>query len=242
MARFDVNHGNIFFLSADDKLCALYDFNSKSARILRTKRAAAVSMPESPRLFTQSVDTNSLVVDEDVEQEESLDDEAHEELFNAMSEQLAANSSDREITKHRAANDPTLKTSGLVNVKVVVRCRPLLPDEKKLKVVTCVKTSRTDCTLDGKFLPQRADKVYNMDRMFGSECDQKQVFIEVVSPIVLRVLDGYKCTVFAYGQTGSGKTYTMEGEASTKGSETSGLIPRAIHQVSERSRNGYIHS
>jgi len=95
MARFDVNHGNIFFLSADDKLCALYDFNSKSARILRTKRAAAVSMPESPRLFTQSVDTNSLVVDEDVEQEESLDDEAHEELFNAMSEQLAANSSDR---------------------------------------------------------------------------------------------------------------------------------------------------
>ena len=47
----------------------------------------------------------------------------------------------------------------------------------------------------------------------------------------MRVLDGYKCTVFAYGQTGSGKTYTMEGEAQARGAETSGLIPRAVHAL-----------
>lgn len=53
--------------------------------------------------------------------------------------------------------------------------------------------------------------------------------MEAVAPIVHRVLDGFKCTVFAYGQTGSGKTFTMEGEAGKKGAGASGLIPRAVH-------------
>lgn len=37
------------------------------------------------------------------------------------------------------------------------------------------------------------------------------MYAETVAPVVLKMLDGYNCSVLAYGQTGSGKTYTMEG-------------------------------
>jgi kinesin family protein C1 len=40
----------------------------------------------------------------------------------------------------------------------------------------------------------------------------------------------YNVCIFAYGQTGSGKTYTMTGE---DGSETRGLIPRAVNFLFE---------
>lgn len=36
------------------------------------------------------------------------------------------------------------------------------------------------------------------------------MYAETVAPIVLKMLDGYNCSVLAYGQTGSGKTFTME--------------------------------
>ena len=230
--RFDVNHGNIYFLTNSGKLCALFDYNSRSARVLRTKRAALLPMPETPRLFEGSATESGGEAEEgegEEDAESSMDDSAHEELFNGLSEALASDTNDREIAARRAMTDPSLSKDGPVNVKVVVRCRPLLSKEKKEQIPSCIQTTKTDCTLDGKYLPLKTSKTYTMDRVFGSEASQKDVFVEVVSPIVMRVLDGYKCTVFAYGQTGSGKTYTMEGEAHTRGAEASGLIPRAVH-------------
>lgn len=48
--------------------------------------------------------------------------------------------------------------------------------------------------------------------MFGPGSKQKDLYDQVVSPIVKEALEGYNWTIFAYGQTGTGKTYTMEGE------------------------------
>lgn len=48
--------------------------------------------------------------------------------------------------------------------------------------------------------------------MFGPGSKQKELYDQVVDPIVKEALEGYNWTIFAYGQTGTGKTYTMEGE------------------------------
>ena len=48
--------------------------------------------------------------------------------------------------------------------------------------------------------------------MFGPGSKQKDLYDQVVDPIVKEALEGYNWTIFAYGQTGTGKTYTMEGE------------------------------
>lgn len=53
-------------------------------------------------------------------------------------------------------------------------------------------------------------------QVFGPNSQQKELYQQVVSPIVNEVLEGYNCTIFAYGQTGTGKTYTMEGGARKK--------------------------
>ena len=127
--------------------------------------------------------------------------------------------------------DPTLSTKGPVNVKVVLRCRPMLGNEKKLMIPSCVKCTRNDITVAGEFLPQHNDKTFQFDRVFGPETTQKQLYNETVKPIVYRVLDGFKCTVFAYGQTGSGKTYSMEGDTNRGGAEEAGCIPRAVHTL-----------
>lgn len=49
-------------------------------------------------------------------------------------------------------------------------------------------------------------------QVFGPTSKQRDLYEQVVSPIVNEALEGYNCTIFAYGQTGTGKTYTMEGE------------------------------
>ena len=51
---------------------------------------------------------------------------------------------------------------------------------------------------------------------------------------MLKMLQGYNCTIFAYGQTGTGKTYTMTGNMSdTLGllSDSAGIIPRVLQSL-----------
>ena len=62
--------------------------------------------------------------------------------------------------------------------------------------------------------------------------DQEQLYRELIAPLILRALDGFKCTVIAYGQTGAGKTYTMQGDESNDLKSTAaGLIPRSIYTL-----------
>jgi len=83
---------------------------------------------------------------------------------------------------------------------------------------------------------------FRYDRVFDHFSGQDDVFRETL-PLVDAVLEGYHSTILAYGQSGSGKTYTMEGpdftetapvttaQGATGGSNTQGIIPRAIEYL-----------
>eukprot|EP00501_MAST-03F_sp_TOSAG23-6_P001017 GSMAST32.ASY1.ANO1.1057.1 assembled CDS len=86
-----------------------------------------------------------------------------------------------------------------VNVKVVVRVRPLNDKEE-----ISADSSRNESS-EGTHT-----KRYKYDNVFGQYATQKEVYEQTVQPLVEEVLDGFNCTVFAYGQTGTGKTFTME--------------------------------
>ncbi|XVF17995.1 hypothetical protein REPUB_Repub10bG0173400 [Reevesia pubescens] len=52
---------------------------------------------------------------------------------------------------------------------------------------------------------------YTFDRVFSSDCPNRQVYEAGAKEVALSVLSGINSSVFAYGQTSSGKTYTMVG-------------------------------
>lgn len=117
---------------------------------------------------------------------------------------------------------------------MVLRCRPLLAEEKEAGAESCLSCTKNDVTVDGSFLPLRHKRTFHFDRVFDDAARQVDVYLEVVAPVVHRVLQvsskregrgggsealvvlmaracsvwlaqGYSCTVFAYGQTGSGE-------------------------------------
>jgi kinesin family protein 11 len=142
------------------------------------------------------------------------------------------------------------------NIQVVVRCRPLNETERKEGLCNVIECTSRDITVNVStqtFLNplssnNQGHKVYSFDRVFGEQSVQKEIYSEVVSPLIAEVLSGYNCTIFAYGQTGTGKTYTMEGSPDERYQEfeedqpinatlylsgNSGMIPRALCELFE---------
>ncbi|CAA2933622.1 kinesin KIN-5D [Olea europaea subsp. europaea] len=123
-----------------------------------------------------------------------------------------------------------------VNVQVVLRCRPLSEDETRLHtpvVISCNENRREVCAVQN-IANKQIDRTFQFDKVFGPLSRQKDLYDQVVCPMVCEVLAGYNCTIFAYGQTGTGKTYTMEGGARKKIGEfpsDAGVIPRAVRQI-----------
>ncbi|XP_021856268.1 kinesin-like protein KIN-5D [Spinacia oleracea] len=123
-----------------------------------------------------------------------------------------------------------------VNVQVILRCRPLNEDEKRLQtpvVITCNEIRR-EVSAAQVIANKQIDRTFTFDKVFGPTSKQKDLFDHAVSPIVYEVLEGYNCTIFAYGQTGTGKTYTMEGGARKKNGEfpsDAGVIPRSVRRI-----------
>ncbi|XP_010922468.1 kinesin-like protein KIN-5A [Elaeis guineensis] len=124
-----------------------------------------------------------------------------------------------------------------VNIQVLVRCRPLSEDEKRMStpvVITCNEIRR-EVSATQNIANKQLDKTFVFDKVFGPDSRQADLFDHAVVPIVNEVLEGYNCTVFAYGQTGTGKTYTMEG-GGRKGKNgelpsDAGVIPRSVRQI-----------
>lgn len=60
----------------------------------------------------------------------------------------------------------------------------------------------------------------------------RQMFAEVVQPLLERFVQGFNATVLAYGQTGSGKTHAMGTGAALRSTAADrtpdGVIPRAV--------------
>ena len=89
------------------------------------------------------------------------------------------------------------------NVKVVVRCRPLVESETGSSVDPSFKLHSNSVEVSGR--------QFTFDKVFGYESTQESVYSEAGKAIVDSVLEGYNGTIFAYGQTGTGKTFTQSG-------------------------------
>ncbi|RNE94907.1 putative kinesin-like protein, partial [Trypanosoma rangeli] len=94
--------------------------------------------------------------------------------------------------------------------KVVVRCRPQLPEEKNDKCCRVSFGAKDEGRVFVSGKGQEDTRCFTFDRVLPPESTQENVMQEVV-PMIDHVLNGFHATVFAYGQTGSGKTYTVEG-------------------------------
>lgn len=121
------------------------------------------------------------------------------------------------------------------NIRVFIRTRPFLGDEREELESDGVKCAPLRCRADGVGLritnPSGKDEeshAYKFDKVFDEKATQQAVFAEV-SELVQSALDGYNVCIFSYGQTGSGKTWTMQGDVSSE--ELRGLIPRSVEQV-----------
>ena len=127
---------------------------------------------------------------------------------------------------------PSTKTDE--NVKVVVRCRPMNPDEKASKHKYAVEVDEEMGRLDVSELSKNNQtRPFSFDHVFGYSSNQQTQQIDIYNlvarPIVDFVLQGYNGTIFAYGQTGTGKTYTMEGVRSVP--EKRGIIPNSFAHI-----------
>lgn len=78
----------------------------------------------------------------------------------------------------------------------------------------CASTGSFDCMVHQNGNPDPVR--FEMDRVFGSDTTQSDVF-EECEPLLHSCLDGYNVCIFAYGQTGSGKTHTMDGPEEDRG-------------------------
>ncbi|KAL4471355.1 hypothetical protein ABPG74_008248 [Tetrahymena malaccensis] len=83
----------------------------------------------------------------------------------------------------------------------------------------------------------RDDRLFEMNRTFGEECSNEEVFDYVMKEdIKLSLFEGFNCTCFVYGMTGAGKTYTMFGDICnylTMNSPIKGLIMLSLREIIE---------
>lgn len=117
------------------------------------------------------------------------------------------------------------------NVKVFVRCRPLLSHELSQTSLTCINTnpSSNEVILLSSDPHKPSQKVFVFDGVFDSSSNQEQIYEECAFSLVENVLEGYNATIFAYGQTGSGKTYSMMGDPDLE--TLKGIIPRSFEHI-----------
>lgn len=82
--------------------------------------------------------------------------------------------------------------------------------------------------VDGGAAPAAKPRRIRLDRVFGSDAKQSDVYAEVDS-LVRSALDGYDVCVLAYGATGAGKTHTMLGDE--------GIVPSAAKAIAAAVRD-----
>lgn len=102
------------------------------------------------------------------------------------------------------------------NIRVFCRIRPIIrEDGEGMGAVSVIEHDQDDEDVIHVSYKGRK-QTFDMDKIFGIDSSQTQVFDEVRS-LVTSCIDGYNVCIFAYGQTGSGKTFTMEGPTDNPG-------------------------
>ena len=140
----------------------------------------------------------------------------------AMATKEAGRRVEEAIAERRMLTNKLLELKG--NIRVFCRIRPLTgPEESEMQALAkpgaspmpgCAATGSFDCFVNESGNPEA--KRFEMDRVFGPDTSQSDVF-EEVEPLLHSCLDGYNVCIFAYGQTGSGKTHTMDGPEDDRG-------------------------
>lgn len=116
------------------------------------------------------------------------------------------------------------------SVKVVARCRPLLPNEEKSQCIR-VDSSKNEIVLTkGPEFGQEHDKVFTFDEVIEPQSSQQSVYESSAFHLIENVMEGFNGTVFAYGQTSSGKTFTMMGYP-PEDPDLKGIIPRCFSHI-----------
>nr|XP_054756977.1 kinesin-like protein KIF27 [Lytechinus pictus] len=82
-------------------------------------------------------------------------------------------------------------------VKVAVRVRPLLAQERLHHHELCVKVnSKANQIVVGK------DRAFTFDHVMSSKTSQELIYQTCVDNLISSFFEGYNATVFAYGQSG----------------------------------------
>lgn len=120
------------------------------------------------------------------------------------------------------------KSSGSENIRVVVRCRHLLPNELERGDKAVV---RMDLATNQVVLQHAIGdpETFAFDAVYNNTYTQRDIFLQEVQPLVEAVLQGYNATVFAYGQSGSGKTHTMTGKLEDP--KLWGMMPQVVDHL-----------
>ena len=106
----------------------------------------------------------------------------------------------------------------LVNVRVCIRCRPLMDSEKKgrenvavvamhpqrrevvlgLMGTAATNTGFSNLTANGTMnVERKLTKTFTFDKVFDLKATQEEVYYDAIDPLVNEVLEGYNGTVFA---------------------------------------------
>ncbi len=93
------------------------------------------------------------------------------------------------------------------NIRVYVRVRPILIQEKEKGISEIVKVeSDSELVVNRNKQPRG----FTFDRVFSPNTDENALFAEL-QQLLVSSLDGFNVAIIAYGITGSGKTFTMNG-------------------------------
>ena len=119
------------------------------------------------------------------------------------------------------------------NIKVCVRLRPVLGDEREDSIAWTWEQNtiypKQEFCRKGSGQSNHVHFVpFTYDNLFYPEHTNIDIFNGVVKNIAFQCLLGYHGSVFTYGQTSSGKTFTMNGSSSQPG-----IIPQAIYYCFE---------
>ncbi|CAH0587139.1 unnamed protein product [Chrysodeixis includens] len=114
-------------------------------------------------------------------------------------------------------------------VQVYLRLKPCrVPNNLyEIRSDKCLVTSLDTATAGhGRRTQHNVSKMYTFSKIFGAECDQKEIFESVVKDNLKKLPEGQNFTLLTYGASGSGKTYTLMGTVGAPG-----LVPRSLEYV-----------
>ena len=98
---------------------------------------------------------------------------------------------------HRVVSDYTAVDSGNSLVKVYVRARP--PEEATDSTFLEVGEDQKKITIKDPDVNNKkySEVAFQFDRIFWTDCLQKEMFDETCRPLVDHVIEGYNCCCFA---------------------------------------------